>query len=143
MKTISVQQPWAQLIADRRRKVLIKSAPVEPGRYAIHASHVCNAPKAAEFGYDPAKLPKNAILALVEVLTSVPRLSARPSKFDTLSAAAIAYGKDQFAIRVKLIRKLRKPISVTPPPTHAPVWDCPLLEWKDEWEKKTSLAGNG
>lgn len=111
MRVISVHQPWAQLIADRRRHIIIKGWGAKPGeQYAIHASHVVNREKCKEFDYNPDALAKNAILGVVEVKRCFPRLNARPSKFDYHSASVDA--NKLYAIAVRTIEKYRKPVSV-------------------------------
>ena len=130
MRVISVQQPWAELIADRRRHIIIKNWTVQPGeRFAIHASHVVNEAKSREFDYNPDDLPRNAILGIVEVKRCMPRLEARPSKFDYHSEKVKP--KKLYAIVVRTLAKLRKPIPVNPPPIREAIWECELpVDWQ-------------
>ena len=118
MRVISVQQPWAQLIVDRRRHIVIKGEEwadaVKPGEHvAIHASHVINRAKCEEFEYNPEVLQKNAILGVVEVKRCFPRLKARTSKFDYHSGRVDA--KKLYAIAVRTLEKFRKPIPIAAP----------------------------
>ena len=125
MKVVSVQQPWAQLLADRRRHILIKNWTAEPGsQFALHASHVVNESKCREFEYDPERVPRNAILGIIEVKRTMPRLEARPSKFDYHSAKVKQ--RKLYAIVVRTIEKFRNPIPIIPPVCHAPVWECEI-----------------
>lgn len=115
MRVISVHQPWAQLIVDRRRHVLIKTWLAHPGeRFAIHAAHVRNDAKCKEFGYAPEEAPKNAILGIVEVRKVIDRTLARPSKFDRPTPSQ-AKGKPLYAIVVRTIEKYRRPILIAAP----------------------------
>src|SRR5271156_5839389 len=115
MRAISMQQPWAQLIADRRRHVIIKNWSAEPGeRFALHANHIRNAEKCKDFGYyEEDDTPNNAILAVVEVKRCFLRVLARPSKFDSPRKQGEA--KKQYAIAVRVTEKLRKPIKAKAP----------------------------
>ena len=121
MRVISVQQPWAQLIADRRRHVLIKDWPAKPGeQFAIHASHVRDTYLSKQFGYDVASVPTNAILAIVEIRKCIDKGLARPSKFDVAGKAT----KRKYAIAVRTIEKLRKPVPMIQPRPLRPTWEC-------------------
>lgn len=125
VKVISVQQPWAQLIADRRRHVIIKGWSLDPGeQVAIRASHVLNEEKCREFGYDYTKIPLRAIVAVAEVRKCIPRKDARASKFDVHGPSQRE--EKQYAIVVRTLHKLREPI---PASTHVSqrTWDCPSI----------------
>lgn len=124
MRVISVHQPWAQLIVDRRRHILIKGWTAKPGElFAIHAAHVRNDVKCKEFGYELEEAPKNAILGVIEVRKCIERDLARPSKFDRSSR--VTEGKKLYAIVVRTVEKFRKPIIVKAPRKQA-VWECEI-----------------
>jgi len=115
MRVISVQQPWAQLIIDRRRRVLLKDWKAEPGeRFAIHANHVRNDALSREW-YKDGELdecvPKNAIVGLVEVRKCLDRSKVRESKFDVSNSPS----ERKYAIVVRVIEKYRKPIQAVRP----------------------------
>jgi len=98
----------------------------QPGeRFALHASHVRNDKLAYDwYGIGAAldrECPKSAILAIIEVRKCVERVSARPSKFDAPNVPT-KRKKKEYAILVKTIEKMRKPIECNPPMIRPPVW---------------------
>ena len=66
MKAITLHQPWATLIADGRKTSETRSwAPPDTllgKRLAIHAGRIVDRHYAAEFGYDPDKLPLGMVV---------------------------------------------------------------------------------
>ena len=117
MNAISLFQPWAQLIADRKRKAFTKSWPVTiRGKMAIHAAGRINEEKCKEFGYNPSTLRLDAIVAIVEVKDCVPIEEVRVSKFEGTEKV-----QNSYAVKVNVIKKLRKPI---PMKGHPKVWTC-------------------
>jgi len=118
MKAITLRQPWASLIMDRRRHVIVKTWRVQPGeRFVIHSSagRDDELTKAWYGNNDEVNLdkvaPKNAILGLVEVKKCFERDLARKSKYDASSQPPDPNKprKKEYAIAVRTIEKLRKP----------------------------------
>lgn len=130
MRVISLFQPWAQLIADRRVRLTTKPWPVEPGLLAIAAANRVNADMAEKYGYKPEELAQGAVIAFVEVTEclALPHPRVRESKFfttfvdkDGQEHASAQEGR--YAIRFKVLRKLRKPFG--PVKGKFKVWEIP------------------
>jgi hypothetical protein len=71
MKSLSLWQPWAQLIADGKKTIETRSwRTVHRGELAIHAASVRRLDReaAVAFGYDPDKLMCGAILCVVDLM---------------------------------------------------------------------------
>ena len=123
MRVISVQQPWAQLVIDRRRHVILKDWKAEPGEtFALHASHVRDATLAREFGYSEGETPTNAILGVIRVRKCMDRGLARPSKFDAPNSPV----RREYAIAVSTVEKYRKPKAMKAPRPLSKTWECEL-----------------
>lgn len=84
MKALTLTQPWAQLIADGRKKIETRSwQPVLRGQIAIHAAKGWTAADrdcAEAFGYEPATLTRGAIVAVARISHCFPTLYAHPSQ---------------------------------------------------------------
>jgi hypothetical protein len=118
--------------------VVIKNWTVEPGQYAIHASHVLNQAEAEKWYKEPDKLPLSAIVCVVEVKKCIPRLEARKSQFD-YHHQSVPQARLQ-AIVVRTVTKLRKPYKVNRPipiPKGQTVWDCELPH---DWQHISSAS---
>jgi hypothetical protein len=116
MRVMTVFQPWAQLIADRRVRLTTKAWPIDPGLIAIHAANRVNAEKAEEFGYNPEKLAQGAIIAVIDVkeCLELPHPRVRHSIFETqimdengVHRASMQDGR--YAFKFIVVKKFRKP----------------------------------
>jgi hypothetical protein len=68
VKTITIQQPYAQLILDGRKKTEFRSWRCHHrGPLAIHAGFGIDKEECRRAGYDPAKLPRGAVLCIAEM----------------------------------------------------------------------------
>lgn len=63
MKALTLWQPWASLIVDRRKTVETRPMPWHHiGPVAIHAGLKVDRDACLRFGYDPDKIPRGAVL---------------------------------------------------------------------------------
>jgi hypothetical protein len=68
MKTLTIQQPWAQLVRDGRKKTEFRSWRCHfRGPLAIHAGLAVDRDESKRVGYDPDKLPRGQVIAVVEM----------------------------------------------------------------------------
>lgn len=116
MRVVTLFQPWAQLVADRRVRLTTKPWPIDPGLLAIHAANRVNADKAEEFGYKPEELVQGAIIAIIDVKESLklPHPRVRHSIFETqfVDEGGVHHASMQdgrYAIKFKVVKKFRKP----------------------------------
>ena len=68
MKAITIQQPWASLILDERKKTEFRSWPTKHrGKLAIHAGMGIDKEECRRVGYDADKLPRGCVICIVEM----------------------------------------------------------------------------
>lgn len=85
MKAITLWQPWASLIADRRKTIETRPRPWKhTGLVAIHAGLKVDREACVRFGYDPDTIPRGCIVAVA--------LKGACVRFPHLSAPADPYG---------------------------------------------------
>ena len=112
MKALTLTQPWAQLMADGRKHIETRSWKADwiKGQIiAIHAAKGWQAEDrefASAWGYDPAALPRSAIVATVRVLDFMPASRTNPG----LERAFGNYGPGRWAWITELVRTLDEPI---------------------------------
>lgn len=88
MRGITIWQPWAQLIADRRKTFETRTwAPSYRGPIAIHASSTVVAEYAIACGYKPEGLPRGAIVAVARLAGVITTEEATRIIEDTMPAA--------------------------------------------------------
>lgn len=127
---VSLIQPWASLIVDRRRHVMLKTWLAQPGeRFAIHASHHRDDALTRKWYKEEPDLdkaaPKNVVLGVVEVIRCLDRGEVRRSKFDSSNRPALP--KKEYAIVIRTIEKFRKPKPWVKPAFHrGAVWEVEL-----------------
>jgi hypothetical protein len=69
MRAITIRQPWASLIVDGKKTVEYRSWPCRHrGRLAIHAGLFVDRDESKRVGYDPTKLPRGQVIAVVEMV---------------------------------------------------------------------------
>ena len=69
MKSITIRQPYAQLIADGRKKIEYRSWPCKHrGDLAIHAGLAVDLDECQRLAPNPESLPKGMIVAIVEMV---------------------------------------------------------------------------
>jgi hypothetical protein len=72
MKALTIQQPWAQLILDGRKKTEFRSWRCHyRGPLAIHAGLGIDKEECRRVGYDADKLPRGQVIAIVEMYDCV------------------------------------------------------------------------
>ena len=68
MKTITIQQPWAQLICDGKKKTEYRTwSTNHRGKLAIHAGQVIDKEECRRVGLDPDSLPRGCVICIVEM----------------------------------------------------------------------------
>ena len=68
MKTLSVRQPWAELIMQGRKTLELRSWMVRyRGPLAIHASRTVERADCLDFGLDPDRLTTGAVVGIVDL----------------------------------------------------------------------------
>ena len=73
MKTISLQQPYAELVLQGRKTLDLRTFNATfRGRFAIHASQTVQKDICALYGLDPDSLPRGAIVGTVELVGAEP-----------------------------------------------------------------------
>lgn len=73
MKTISFQQPYAELILQGRKTLDLRTYTASfRGRFALHASQTVKEDVCALYGLNPADLPRGAIVGTVELTDTEP-----------------------------------------------------------------------
>lgn len=146
MRVISLYQPWAQLIADRRVRLTTKPWPVEPGVLAICAANRVNADAAESYGYKPEELVQGSIIAIVEVTEclALPHPRVRESIFFTTftdqdGKEHTSNQEGRYAIKFRVIKKLRRPYG--PVKGKFKVWEIPDGElWESIGSLRTTVS---
>jgi hypothetical protein len=114
MKTLSVRQPWAELIVQGRKSLELRSWTAKyRGPLAIHASQTVERDACRDHGLDPDRVTTGAVIGVVD-LVSVDLLDAAAYEQragEHLSDAPWA-GEPLFGWRLANPRALREPISV-------------------------------
>ena len=68
MKAITIQQPWAQLIRDGKKKTEYRTwSTNHRGKLAIHAGQVIDVDECRRVGLDPDSLPRGRVICIVEM----------------------------------------------------------------------------
>lgn len=110
MIALSLTQPWAQLMADGRKRVETRSwSTRHQGLLAIAAAKGWTAEDrelAARWGYDPAELPRGAIVATVRLAEVRPTTGNAPG----LEGAYGDYRLGRYAWRTFGVQKLAVPV---------------------------------
>lgn len=94
MKAITLWQPWAQLIADGRKKVETRPRPWNyNGLVFIHAGQHVDREACIRFGYDPDTIPRGAIVAVAYKCGCVqfPSPLAVPDDYGDFTAGRYGY----------------------------------------------------
>ena len=118
MKAISLTQPWAQLMADGRKHIETRSWDTRyRGWLAIAASKgwtVADRDCAEAFGYDPAILPRGAIVAIGRLHQTFRTGSSDQFTLVPPGSEEEQYGNyepDRYGWRFTEIRKLAQPVA--------------------------------
>jgi len=70
MKTLSIRQPWAELIMQGRKTIEIRTWPTKHrGKLAVHVSQTIDRKACQMYGFDPKQLSTGVIIGTVEVVT--------------------------------------------------------------------------
>jgi hypothetical protein len=120
MKALSLWQPWASLISDRRKKIETRHwEMLYRGPLAIHAALKVDKEACMEFGYDPELIPTGAILCIVNVRHCVrfPHLLAPPDEYGD-------FHEGRFGFLLEMLKRFEVPILAK---GHQGLWDwqCP------------------
>jgi hypothetical protein len=68
VRAITIQQPWASLILDGKKKTEFRSWPTKHrGPLAIHAGLGIDKDECRRVGYDAEKLPRGRVLCIAEM----------------------------------------------------------------------------
>jgi len=107
MKALSLWRPWASLIADGRKKIETRHWELRyRGPLAIHAAKKVYGDACLDFGYDPATIPRGAVVCVVNVLGCV--------LFPSPLAPSDEYGNfepGRYGFILSLVEKLDPPIA--------------------------------
>ncbi len=72
MKTLSIRQPWAELILQGRKTIELRTWSTNyRGRIAIHAAQRYNDEQCRAFGFDPDELARGALVGTVEIVEMI------------------------------------------------------------------------
>jgi len=127
MRTISLWQPWASLMADGRKLWETrhwKGSDLLLGReIAIHAAQKVDKVACVDFGYDPDRIARGAVVSthVLEQYLQFTEENVRGIKDD--------YGDfypGRWGWKLRLVRKFEEPITAT---GHQGIW-----EWTPPWE---------
>jgi hypothetical protein len=106
MKALTLHQPWASLIADKRKPEETRSRPwYYVGLVAIHAGQHVDEEYCTKFGYDAATIPRGAVVCIVNKYGCVqfPSPLASPNPYGLFDAGRYGY-------LLKDVFKLSEPI---------------------------------
>lgn len=121
MKALSLWQPWASLIADKRKPWETRGWEISyRGPLAIHAAKKVIREACIEFGYDPKTIPTGAVLCTATLADCV--------QFPSPMAVPDPYGDftpGRYGFLLKDIEVLAKPI---PAIGHQGLWNFDGLE---------------
>jgi hypothetical protein len=84
MKAITLVQPYATLIIDKRKRIETRSWPTRHhSEIAIHAGAKVNREACLRFGYDPDAIPRGAVLGIATLTECVqfPHRKAPPDQY--------------------------------------------------------------
>lgn len=93
-KTITLDQPWASLIADNRKPVETRPRPWNyDGYIAIHAGKKVDREACIRFGYDPDTIVTGAVVCVAEKVGCVrfPDLHVTPDEYGDYTAGRYGY----------------------------------------------------
>jgi hypothetical protein len=125
MKALSVTQPWAQLIADGRKRIETRSwHSAYRGPLAIHASATkIDADIARGFGYDPPAIVRGAVIAIAE-LFHCQQMTSEWIELQTTDERRYGfYGPGRWAWHLRLLKVLGEPI---PAKGHLQTWNIDI-----------------
>jgi len=117
MRALTLWQPWAQLIADGRKRIETRSwGTHHRGPLLIHASKTMDREYAEGVGYEPDHLVRGAVLCIVE-LYDCEQMPVRELAFDKwargIPKLEWEYGDfnvGRFAWHLRNVELLRKPV---------------------------------
>ena len=111
MKALTIQQPWASLIADHRKKIETRSwSTPHRGPIAIHAAmRSLDADLAVLCGYEPNDLPRGAVLCIAQ-LVAIERVEE--VRGDLLEQELLFgnYGDGRYAWFLENVEQFERPI---------------------------------
>lgn len=116
MRALSLWQPWASLIYDGRKKIETRHwEMLYRGPLAIHAAMRVEKEACREFGYDPATIPRGAVMCIVNVdnFLRFPHPLAPPDDYGD-------FYEGRFGILMTLLEKFDPPISAK---GHQGIWN--------------------
>lgn len=94
MKAITLYQPWASLIADRRKPVETRPRPWNyVGAVAIQAGQQVDREACVRFGYNPDTIPRGAIVCVAwkHACVRFPNALAPPDEYGNYAAGRYGY----------------------------------------------------
>jgi len=108
MKALTLYQPWASLIRDRRKPIETRSWYTKyRGELAIHAGKTVDKDACIRFGYDPSTIERGVILCVVDLVDCIQfTASFRPP--DDYGD----YSVGRYGFILENVRPLPEPISV-------------------------------
>lgn len=108
MKAITLIQPYASLIVDRRKRIETRSWPTRhQGKIAIHAGSRVDRKDCIRFGYDPEKVSRSAVLGTAYLVECV--------KFPNRKAPPDEYGnfrRGRYGFILKDVHRFARPVPV-------------------------------
>lgn len=132
LPALSLTQPWASLMADGRKHVETRSwrAPkwLIGTRLAIHAAKSIDKDACEDFGYDPLKIPRGAVVChlLLDacLLTPCSPEAIKLAWGHLFSLDEVKYGDFEAGRYAWLTSDLRKVEPPMPATGHLSIWNC-------------------
>lgn len=131
MRALSLWQPWASLIYDGRKTIETRHwEMLHRGPLAIHAAMKVDRDYCRLFGYDPATIPRGAMLCTVTVTGCVrfPHPCAPPDEYGN-------FEEGRFGILMTMLKKFDLPVKVK---GHQGIW-----HWDEKSEQEVGPGEKG
>ena len=106
MKALTLHQPWASLVADRKKRIETRSwGTAYRGPLAIHAGRTIDRDACKRFGYETRDIPAGAVVAIADLVDCVriPNPAAPPDEYGDFT-------EDRYGWILDSIRPLNTPV---------------------------------